>query len=457
MIKAGALHRANGGYLMLDVADLLTLPLAYQMLKRALKTDQVIIESLGEAYGAITTRTLEPEPIPLDVKVILIGDPLLYYLLHEYDHEFKELFKVAADFDSQMDWTPETVVRYAQFVGTVCREENLRHFDCSATARVIEEGARLVEHQRKLTTKFGDIVALIREASYWAGKASVERVTVEHVEQALDAKIFRVNRIEERLREMIGDGRILIDTAGEVVGQVNGLSVLALGDHAFGKPSRITARTHVGTEGVVSIDREAKLGGRLHNKGSMILAGYLGGRYARDAPLALTASLAFEQLYEHVEGDSAAMAELCALLSSLADAPVRQALAVTGSVNQRGEIQAVGGVNEKIEGYFDVCRLGGSLTGEQGVIIPRANRQNLMLRQRVVEAVARGDFHIYAVRSVDEAMTLLTGVQAGEMRDGGAFPEESINGRVQRRLQHLAQRAREQAEAARRRRLESEG
>lgn len=443
MIKPGALHRANGGYLIIDVVDLLTRPFAYQVLKRALKTDEVFIESVGEAYGAITTRTLKPEPIPLETKVILIGDPMIYYLLYQRDHQFKELFKVPVDFATRMDWTPKATRRYAQLIGTVCREEKLPHFDRPAVGRLVEEGSRLAEHQRKLSVRFGDIVTLVREAGFWAKKAEAERVEVEHVERAIDAKTFRSNRIEQRLQEMVEDGRILIDTTGSVIGQVNGLSVLILGDHAFGKPTRITARTRVGTEGVISIDREVELGGQLHNKGSMILGGYLGGKYARDIPLALTASLAFEQLYDNVEGDSAALAELCALLSSLADVPLRQSLAVSGSVNQRGEVQAVRGLNEKIEGFFDICQLAGNSTGEHGVIIPRSNVQNLMLRRRVVDAVARGTFQIYAADNVDEALELLTGISAGRQRIDGSFEPWSINDRVQRRLQQLTRRARE--------------
>jgi lon-related putative ATP-dependent protease len=439
MIKCGALHRANGGYLMVNAFDILTRPLAWDALKRALRDREIKIESMGEAYGGIATRTLDPEPIPLDIKVIVVGDPKVYYLLYQMDPDFHELFKVKADFDLQMDRSDEALQQYAQFIGTACREEGLRHFDPSGVRKMIEHSARLAAHQRKLATQFGDIADLIRQASYWAGKNGHELVRGTDVEQAVEEKVYRSNRIEQRLQELITEGTLLIDCEGEHVGQVNGLAVLGLGDYSFGKPSRVTARTHVGHAGVVSIDRETELGGRIHNKGALILAGYLGGKYAEEHPLALSASLTFEQLYEEVEGDSASSTELYALLSSLTDLPIRQDLAVTGSVNQYGQVQAIGGVNEKIEGFFDVCRARG-LTGRQGVLIPRSNVPHLMLREDVVEAAKQGQFHIHAVETIDEGIALLTGREAGERGTDGTWPEGSVNRAVQERLRELAEK-----------------
>jgi lon-related putative ATP-dependent protease len=439
MIKSGALHRANGGYLMVEAWKVLTQPFAWDALKRALRNKEIKIETAGEMFGAISTRTLTPEPIPLDVKVIVIGDPLLYYLLYNLDEEFQELFKVKADFAVHMDWASESTERYAQFIGTLCREEALRHFAPSGVAKVIEQSARMAEHQGKLATKFGDIVDLVRQSDYWAGENGHEVVQGSDVRQAVEEKVYRSNQLEERLQEMIEEGTLLIDTEGAVVGQVNGISVLPLGDYTFGKPSRITARTYVGRAGVVNIDRETKLGGRIHNKGVMILAGYLGGKYAEEVPLALSASLTFEQLYEEVEGDSASSAELYALLSSLSGFPIRQDLAVTGSVNQRGQVQAIGGVNEKIEGFFEVCKLKGP-NGNQGVIIPESNVKHLMLREEIVEAAQEGRFHIYSLSTVDEGIELLTGKDAGERQPDGTYPDGTINGAVQKRLLELAEK-----------------
>lgn len=447
MIKSGALHRANGGYLVLEARNVLLKPFAWDALKRALKDNDIKIEMMGEEYRMIATATLEPEPIPLEVKVLLVGEPLLYYLLFALDEDFQELFKVKADFGLQMDWTDETAHQYARFIGTLCREEHLRHFAPAGVARIIERSARMAAHQDKLATKFGDVVDLIREASYWAGRNGHAFVDADDVRRAIDHKVYRSNRLEERIREMIDEGTLLIDTQGAVIGQVNGISVLPLGDYAFGKPSRITARTHVGSEGVVSIDREAKLGGRIHTKGTMILAGYLAGIFAQEMPLALSASVTFEQLYEEVEGDSAASAELYALLSSLSGIPIRQELAVTGSVNQRGQVQAIGGVNEKIEGFFDVCRLKG-FTGTQGVLIPASNVKHLMLREDVVRAIQEGQFHIYAVSTVDEGIAILTGVAAGERQPDGRYPDGTINGTVHRRLQVLVEKAKEFGQSA---------
>jgi len=374
--------------------------------------------------------------------VVLIGSPLLYYLLYNLDEDFQKLFKVMADFAVQMDRTPENERQYALFIKSRCEEEGLKHFDRTAVAKVVEYSSRLVEDQEKLSTRFGTICDLIREANYWATRNGHQYVTAEDVRQAIEERVYRSNRVEERIRELIEDGTILIDTEGEVVGQVNGISLVTLGDYTFGKPTRITARTFMGQKGVVNIEREVEMSGRIHSKGVMILAGYLGGKYAQDVPLTLSASIGFEQLYEEVEGDSAASSELYALLSSLSGYPLKQGIAVTGSVNQRGEVQAVGGVTQKIEGFFDVCKIKG-LTGEQGVIIPAKNVKNLMLREDVVEAVREGKFHIYAVETVDEGIEILTGVEAGERREDGTYPEGTVNWAVQKRLLELAEKWRE--------------
>jgi predicted ATP-dependent protease len=438
MIKSGALQRANGGYLILSARDVLTKPFAYDALKRALRDRVVAIESMGEELRVIATRSIEPEPIPLDVKVVLLGDPSLYYMLYLLDENFHELFKVKADFATFTDWDDRSVQRYAQFIGTVAREESLRHFDPSGVARVVEQAARLVENQEKVSTKFGDIVDLLRQSSHWARVAGHDLVTAADVQKAIDEERYRADRLEVLIEEAIDKNIIMIDTQGAVTGQVNGLSVLPQGDYAFGKPSRITARTSVGRGGVVHIDREVGLGGPIHNKGVLILAGYLRGTYAQDMPLALSATLTFEQAYEGVEGDSASSAELYALLSSLAGIPLKQQYAVTGSVNQLGQVQPIGGANEKIEGFFDTCK-GKGFTGEQGVLIPESNVRNLMLRQDVIDAVRDGKFSIYSVASIDQGIEILTGVPAGELQADGSYPEGTVYRAVQNRLHNLAQ------------------
>jgi len=437
MIKNGALHKANGGYLMLDAFELLSRPMAWEILKRAIKNQEVVIESVEKALGFMTTRTLEPQPIPLNIKVIIVGDPYLYYLLYSLDQDFPKLFKVKADFDVSTPWTEDSGRHFALFVGSICRDEGLKHFAPDGVSGIIEYSARLAAHQKKLTTVFGEVVDIIRQASFWAGEDGHDRVTVVDVRKAIDEKIYRSNRIEKIIQEMIEEETILIDTAGEVVGQVNGISVLQLGDYSFGKPSRITARTFVGSKGILSIDRETELGGPIHNKGSLILAGYLGGKYAEDIPLAFSASITFEQLYDGVEGDSASSTELYSLLSSLSGYPIRQDLAVTGSVNQRGEVQAIGGVNEKIEGFFAVCRVKG-LTGTQGVLIPENNVKHLMLSEDVIEAARQGNFHIYAVSTIDQGIALLTGRDAGIRQDDGTYPEGTVNWAVQNKILELA-------------------
>jgi len=435
-IKAGAFHKANGGYLLLEARNVLMNPFAYDALKRVLKDGKIEIEEMGAQYRLFNTTTLDPEPIPAQVKVVLIGEPEIYYLLYELDEDFRTLFKVKADFGNEVDRDQRMVDEYALFVATTVRDQKLRPFGPDAVAKIVEYGSRLVEDQKKLATRFAEVSDMITEASYWATQAGHEIVTADDVKRAIDEKIYRSNRIQERIEEMIERGMIMVDTQGAVTGQVNGLSVSMLGDYEFGRPSRITARTYVGKGNVVNIDREVEMSGPIHNKGVLILAGYLGGRYAQDLPLSLSASITFEQSYEGVEGDSASSAELYALLSSLADAPIRQNLAVTGSVNQRGEVQPIGGANAKIEGFYDVCRIKG-LTGDQGVMLPASNADSLMVREDVVQAVREGKFHIYAVKTVDEGIELLTGVAAGQL-ENGKYPEGSINARVRQRLTDMA-------------------
>lgn len=447
-IKAGALHKANGGYLVLDARILLEQPLAWEALKQALRNERVRIEEMSQQVGVLATTTLSPEPIPLQVKVVLIGDPQTYYLLYEMDEQFEKLFKVRADFAGEMVWNTDNERKIAQFIRARSVESGLPHFELGAVSRIVEYSGRLVEDQRKLTTQFALISDIVYEAAFWAQRRNEEAsqvglVTAGDVDRAIAERIYRSNLIEERLREMIADGTIMIDTTGAAVGQVNGLAVLELGDYAFGKPGRVTVRTHLGRAGVINIEREARLSGNLHDKGVLILGGFLGGRFAQERPLSLSATVAFEQSYDVVDGDSASSTELYALLSSLANLPIRQDTAVTGSVNQHGDVQAIGGATLKIEGFFDVCRvMPGGLTGTQGVIVPASNVPNLMLRADVVDAVAAGQFHIYPVRTVDEAVEILTGVPAGVRDASGTYPADSVNGRVDAALQRMAEHIR---------------
>ena len=436
LIKAGALHLANGGYLILDTVKLLQQPFAWEGLKRALASHELCIQSLADQYSMISTVSLEPEATPLNIKLVLVGERLLYYLLHEYDPEFAELFKVAADFEDHLNFNDTNIKLFAQLIATISRREKLLPFDRTAVARVIEHSARLVEDSQKLTTHLRSIADLLREADYWAKKSKQQLITHEHVQQAIDKQIHRANRIQQRMYEEIHRGTILIDTQGEKVAQVNGLSVIELGEHSFGQPTRITATARLGEGDVVDIEREVELGGPIHSKGVFILANFLGARYAGNQPLSLHASLVFEQTYGGIEGDSASMAELCALLSALADVPIKQSLAITGSVNQLGESQAIGGANEKIEGFYDVCHAMG-MNSQQGVLIPTANVQHLMLREDVREAARQGQFHVYAYAHVDQAIELLTGIPAGEVDENGDYPEGSINQRVSARLAEL--------------------
>ncbi len=438
MLRAGALHAANGGYLVLRAKDLLEDGSTYNALKRALGNGAITIEEPGAQMHLLTTVSIAPEPIPLDVKVVLLGSPQLYYALYSADEDLQKLFKVKADFAADMQRTPENEKSYALFVRARVEEEKLRDFDPTGVAAVVEHGSRLAEDQTKLTTRFGDLADIIREASYWAGKAGQALVSAEDVQRAVNEWTYRSNQIEELTQQEITQGTIMVDVAGATVGQVNGLSVSTLGDYSFGQPSRITARTYMGRAGVVDIEREVDMSGPIHNKGVLILAGYLGGQYALDKPLTLSASLSFEQMYNEVEGDSASSTELYAILSSLSGLPVWQSIAVTGSVNQRGEVQPIGGAQHKIEGFFRVCKARG-LTGDQGVMIPHQNVKNLMLNHEVVQACAERKFHIWPIRTIDEGIELLTGVPASQRDENGQFPAGTVHARVEARLKEFAE------------------
>ncbi|MGE5516037.1 MAG: Lon protease family protein [Bacteroidota bacterium] len=433
LIKAGSLHRANGGYLVLDAHKLLMNPFAWEDLKRALKAREVRIESPGQSTGLMSTVSLEPRPIPLDLKVVLIGDPMLYYLLSHHDPEFAELFKVAADFDWRMDRDDGAVLGLARSVATLTRKEGLRALDRAAVARVVEQASREVEDREKLSTHMASLADLVREADYWAGRDNAAVVTAAHVQQAIDASTYRQDRVRDHVQEEIRRGIVHIDTDGAVVGQINGLAVLELGRFAFGRPSRITARVSLGKGDVLDIEREVDLGGQTHSKGVLILTSFLAGRFGIEGPLSLEARLVFEQSYGGVDGDSASSTELYALLSALAELPINQGLAVTGSVDQNGNVQAIGGANEKIEGFFDLCCARG-LTGRQGVLIPATNVPHLMLRRDVVEACRQGRFAIYPVSTIDQGIELLTGVPAGESDGHGDYPPGTVNRKVLARL-----------------------
>ena len=438
MLKAGALSKANGGYVLLSISDVLTNPGVWPALKRAIKNKEVRIEDPFEQFGLIAPQGLRPEPMPIKVKVVLTGDAMLYQLLSIHDEDFWEIFKVKADFDSEIENTKDNMMAYAAFLCGCCDECEAKHFDPSGVAKVVEYSARMVADQERLSSRFAQIKDWIQEANYWAVKDNAKFISASHVQKAMDERLFRHNLIAERVRDLINRGTIMIDAEGEVVGQVNGLSVYSLGDIAFGKPSRITAKTFLGRGGVINIERESQLSGPIHSKGVMILSGYLGAKYAQDKPLSLSASLCFEQSYEGVEGDSASSAELYAILSSLSEIPVKQNIAVTGSVNQKGEIQPIGGVNQKIEGFFQICQSKG-LNGEQGVLIPHQNLRNLMLREEVVDAVRQGQFHIYSARTIDDGIEILTGVSAGDRRKDGTYRERTVNYLVDKRLKEMAE------------------
>jgi lon-related putative ATP-dependent protease len=437
LVKPGALHRANGGYLVLDALKVLFQPYAWEGLKRALRSGQVRIESLGQVYGLVSTMSLEPEPIPLAVKVVLIGERRIYYLLKALDPDFAELFKIAADFENDLVRDPDSTRLYAEFIATLARGGELRPLDRDAVARVIEHSARLSGDSERLTVSRRNVVDLLQEADHWASKAGRGTVSRDDIETAIAAQIHRVDRLRGKYQEEILRDNLLISVTDGRIGQVNGLAVISLDDFMFAHPVRITATARVGEGNVIDIEREAELGGAIHSKGVMILSSFLGARYSRNVPLSLSASLVFEQSYGPVEGDSASLAELCALMSDLANLPISQSLAVTGSVNQLGDVQAIGAVNEKIEGFFDICEARG-LTGEQGVLIPAANVKHLMLRQDVVSACAGGRFSIYAVQTVDQAIELLTGVPAGEANEEGMVPSGTVNFMVAAQLAELS-------------------
>ncbi len=443
MIKPGSLHRANGGYLILQARDVFTSIQSWEVLKRVLRTKEIRIENISEHFGLVAMSTLRPEPIPVSIKVVMIGIPLFYHLLYHFDEDFRKLFKIKADFDTEMDRADNNVNLMASFIAYHCREKNLRPFDSEGVTEIVSYSTRLTENQKKLSTRFNEIVDLLCEADAWAELEGADVVGSSHVEKALDEKIYRSNQYEQKLMEAIKEGQILLDLDGEEVGQVNALSVIDQGDYRFGRPSRITATTYLGRKGIINIERESDLSGSLHSKGVLILSGYLGMRYGSLTPLNLTASLCFEQSYGGVEGDSASAAELFSLLSSLAEVPLRQDLSVTGSVNQKGEIQPIGGVNSKIEGYFMACKALG-LNGKQGVVIPEQNRKNLMLKKEVVEAVENGRFNIYAIKTVEEGMNLLTGLEAGELTEDGTFPEGSLNEKVLAKLKSFNETMRRQ-------------
>jgi lon-related putative ATP-dependent protease len=433
MIKAGALHKANGGYLILNARDVLTNIGAWEALKRIIKTQKLFVENLSEQYGMMAMASLKPQPVPVNVKVILIGNPYLYYLMYNHDEDFGKLFKIHADFDTQMESNADNIQKMAGFISSAIETKKLKHFDRSAVARMVEYSCRLAGSQKKLTTRFSEVVKILCEADIWATMGESDIVTGQHVKQAIEEKKYRSNKYEEHLQEMIADGKLMIDTKDRKVGQVNGLAVMSVGEYMFGKPSRITANTYMGKSGIVNIERETKMSGTSHSKGVLILSGYIGQKYAQKYPLALTGSLTFEQLYGGIDGDSASSTELYALLSSLSGVPIKQSIAITGSVNQKGEVQPIGGVTEKIEGFFSVCKMKG-LTGEQGVMIPHQNVDELALDDEVIEAVKEGKFHIYAVATIDQGIELLTDVPAGECQADGTFPTGSIHYLVNKQL-----------------------
>lgn len=443
-LKPGALHRANGGYLILHAKDILTNYYAWRALKRALMDEKIAIEGMGSEYSHAVAATLKPMAIPLDVKVIIIGDAYMHYLLYQNDEEFRKLFKIEADFDVEMPKTDENIHKLARFIAKHCKREDLRAFDKSAVARVVEFATRQVADKDKMSTHLNGIVDLLIEADAWAQVKGDDIVSLHHLNTALEEKRLRSNRYEEKVHEMFDDGTYLIDVDGYKVGEINGLAVVGGNQYAFGKPSKITVSTFKGQAGIINIEREARTSGKLHDKGVLIISGYLGYMYAQDKPLSLTATIVFEQLYSGVDGDSASSTELYAILSSLSNVPISQAIAVTGSVNQRGEIQPIGGVNEKIEGYYKVCRLKG-LTGQQGVMIPHQNVKNLMLSEDVVEAVKAGMFHIYPIKTIDQGIEILTGKKAGARNQSGSFTRGSIHDKVNKRIKALAEPIKQRA------------
>ncbi len=436
MIRAGALHRANGGYLVIDAREVLINPFVWDSLKRSIRNSEIKIEDVLEQYRFMTMVSLKPEPVQMSVKIILVGTPWIYYLLFHLDPDYRKFFKVKAEFDSRVVRTPEIMYDYALFVASHCRSEGLLPFHKSGVAALLEHTARMADDQSRLSSQFMEIADFIREISFWAVKADRSIISGDDVRSAAEESLYRVNRIEERLQELYEDGTIMVDTAGAVVGQINGLSVISLGDHTFGRPTRITATVYTGQDGMVNIEREVKLSGPIHDKGVLILTGYLGGTFAGEHPLSLSASICFEQSYDGIEGDSASSTELYALLSALSGVAIKQGIAVTGSVNQRGIVQAIGGVNHKIEGFFAVCRAQG-LSGQQGVMIPKTNERHLMLHEDVVQAVKAGQFHIWSIETIEQGIEVLTGVKAGQRGKNGKYPVGSIYHRVDARLEKM--------------------
>lgn len=435
-IKPGSLHFANGGYLIFQMKEILNNPISWEMLKRALKTNEINIENQNKLMGLAITSSLKPEPIPLDIKVIIIGDEYTYNVLYAYDDDFKKLFKVMADFDVEMDKSTPNIMLMAEFMANHCEENNQRHFDKKAVGRIVEFSSRITQDQHKLSTQFNKIVEIMYEADLWAEEEGTEFISEKHIQKAIEEKIYRSNKYEEKLNEMFQDGTILMDLKGEEIGQINGLAVMGTGDYSFGKPSRITASVYSGEEGVINIEREANQSGRSHDKGVLILSGYLGQNYAVNKPLGITVSIGFEQNYSMIDGDSASSTELYAILSSMAKIPIKQNIAVTGSVNQKGEIQPIGGVNEKIEGFYEICKING-LTGTQGVMIPRRNVKNLVLKSEVIEAIKLGKFHVYAIEHIHEGIKILTGYELGEMNDFGEYPEGTLNYNIMENLSKM--------------------
>ena len=427
MIKSGSLHRANGGFLIVHAKDLLTNPFCWDTLKRALINQEITVENIGEQYRSVPIITLKPEAVELDLKIIMIGSPYIYYLLYNYDEEFAELFKIKADFDTVMKRNKENIAKFADFISSVINRDDLKEFSAGAVAAMINFSSRLTGDREKLSTKFNEIIEILFEADVWADSFDEEVVSSSSVKKAIEEKEMRSNLLEEKIQEQIDRDHLLLDVSGREIGQINGLSVYQAGNYSFGRPARITARSYLGKEGVINIEREAKMSGRIHSKGVMILTGYMGGKYAQDAPLSLTASIAFEQSYGGVDGDSATCAEVVALLSSLAEIPVRQDIAITGSMNQKGVVQPIGGVNEKIEGFFKVCQAKG-LTGEQGVIIPRRNLDNLMLDQKIIETVEQGKFNLYRIEEIDQALEIMLDQKA-----------ETIHSAVKEKLEEYAE------------------
>jgi lon-related putative ATP-dependent protease len=438
LIKPGLFHQANGGFLILQANDVLSNPQSFEAIKRTLKTRQVLIENIKEQMGLVAVSALKPEPIPINVKIILVGSAEIYHLLYSYDRDFKKYFKIKADFDDHMDWTDDNIQRLAQYIGAYCNKEGIMHFDRSGVAEVVNYSSWIVQDQNKLTTRFAEIVNILGEAGTWAEIEGSTIVSERHVKKAIQEKKKRSNKYDEELLELIREGTILIDTDGYTVGQINGLAVMDIGDYCFGKPSRITAATYMGRTGIIDIEREVETGGNTHSKGVLIISGYIGKKYAQYIPLSLAASICFEQLYSGIEGDSASSTELFAILSSLSDLPVYQGIAVTGSVNQLGYIQPIGGATFKIEGFFQICKING-LNGKQGVIIPHQNVKNLVLSDEVVEAVEKGLFHIYPIKTVDEGIEILTGVAAGQRLPDGTYPVGTVNDRVYKKLKYYAE------------------